>query len=189
MPLLRIASLLLIALGLGACMAIKNSVALPLLGPNKSRIGLIDNSLGDLQSHVLARATSRFSVNPECASRKVAIRNSRKAFVEDICEFKPDQSRLLGYLVSRVVYRFIDERLLRIDVQFIDEGSALDTFKQPLIERFGNTAGTSLDSTQEVEYGWGDDRDAAALRQLAASVELRVWDVQLAKRANWLAER
>ena len=175
-----------VALGLSACATKPTST----IKESDGRIMLADSYIGEAYDGVVARATSTFKVEPHCENRKVGLKNSRKAFLYAVCGFNPESAQFAKAPLAEVVYHFIDQQLVRVDVRAQGEKALLDQVKDDMQFVFA-----SRDAQSSVlgkgSYEWVATQHVAGVRvgggASAGNVHVRLYDQSLNDSAPWLA--
>jgi len=177
----------LAVLGLGAC------VSTPTASIQESADGLTlaDSHIGEAYDGVVSRATSAFEVEPQCESRKIGLKNSRKAFFYSVCGFNPENARFAEAPLAEVVYHFIDEQLVRVDVRALGEHALLDQIKDDMQQVFASREAKSSELGKD-SYEWVATQYVAGVRAGSGAsegnVHVRLYDQSLTKSAPWLAQ-
>ena len=164
------------------------------------RLGLASVRLGTEQPVALTEATDMFGPQLSCGSRKIALKDSRRAYLAEICLFAPDNASIAGIPVERIAYHFIDQWLVRIDIDApAGKKRAVQTIKNTIDDRHGpayilNTASDSAQVAQE-SYVWQLQDDEITLSPVIApdttdpiTVRVRLLDKRAALRAQFLRD-
>ena len=128
----------------GACMSIPGAALM--LSDADGRVGLDQQRLGDSREIVMTDAKNSIAEAPLCMARRMAIAGSRKAFMQEICTFKPasDGISFEDLPIETISYRFVDGILVRLDIEMVASGdaaeSAVDTIESHLSGQFGKTS-------------------------------------------------
>ena len=152
------------------------------------RFGLADVQLGDEQSTAADIVAQQYNLEPRCENRRVAIANSRKAFSLTICEYKPEAASLNGAPIVRVVTYFLDEVLVRLDIDSEGEVSSFTSAQTALKAKWPISKQRPLDTTDRAETVWHVGTDELSLSHLegASIIEYRIRDTRLADKLPWL---
>jgi hypothetical protein len=97
----------------------------------------------------------------------MAIAGSRKAFMQEICTFKPasDDMTFKDLPIETISYRFVDGMLVRMDIEMLASGEvaehAVKTIESHLSGQFGKTSYDQKD-TPEADQAENDDTHLVA---------------------------
>jgi len=154
------------------------------------RFGLTQVHLGDNQVSAAEILAKQYNPEPRCESRGVSLANTRKAFNLDICEYKPEAVSLNGAPIVRVVTYFLDEVLIRLDVDAEGDVASHSNVKSSLESQWADAVQRPLNATERTETVWlsGTDELAVSHHQSASLVEYRIRDTRLAEKLPWLFE-
>ena len=85
----------------------------------EGRIEFESNAIADQRSSVMTAAIARFG-QPRCSAIKTGLTNSRRAAVVEDCVFElpTDKVSYAGTTIDTVSYRFLDGRLLQMNLEF-----------------------------------------------------------------------
>jgi len=154
------------------------------------RLTLADSYIGEAYDGVITRASSTFKAEPHCENRKVGLKNSRKAFIYAVCGFNPESAQFAQSPLSEVVYHFIDQKLVRVDVRAQGEKALLNQVKGDMQTLFATRDAQSSEIGKE-SYQWVATRHVAGVRAgggaSAGNVHVRLYDQSLIDSAPWLA--
>ncbi|MBX2837001.1 MAG: hypothetical protein KTR35_09115 [Gammaproteobacteria bacterium] len=173
-------SVVCVSLGLLGC--VTPTVGLG-LSDNAGRMGIGDARLGDQRGSVLTAASAEFGTAPKCETKKVLVKNSRRAYALETCTFSDIQAELADIKVNNLDYYFIDDLLQRIDLLADGDSVDMEVIKSHLDKRFGRIA-TVSDSDQGL-YLWQNSQDQAQLQPItdSAQFQLKVIDTNAAVKA------
>jgi len=178
---------LLTAVGLSGCATPATSTIAELDG----QVLLADSHIGEAYNTVMRRATSNYEVESQCEKRKIALNVSRRAYLYEICGFNPSKATFARAPLNEVVYHFIDDKLVRVDVRAEGEDALLDQVKQDMQSVFA-ARGASADQLRDNSYEWIATSHVAGVRAgagaSAGNVHVRLLDQSLLESAEWLAE-
>jgi len=157
------------------------------------RFGLTEVHLGDNQVTAAEIVAKQYNPEPRCESRGVSLANTRKAFNLDVCEYKPEAAAgvmLNGAPIVRVVTYFLDEVLVRLDVDAEGDVSSHTGVMSLLKSQWTDTVDRPLNATERTETVWmsGTDELAVSHHASASIVEYRIRDTRLADKLPWLFE-
>ena len=148
------------SVSLAACMT--NTPAAITLNDTPARMGVGAIELGQRWAEVMSEAEQVYAAQPVCEARKIAKRNSRRAYLLETCTYEPADATLSNLPVRLVRHYFIDQILLRIDVGLIGDDADLTTVESLLSARYGDAEAMASDDAGTMQ--WQADRDEAALR-------------------------
>lgn len=177
---------MMLALSVGACATTSTSIT-----EDNGRVLLAESHIGEQYDSVMARAATKFDVEPQCEQRRVSLQKQRKAFMYEICGFMPKGQRFSDAPLSEVVYHFIGQSLVRVDVRAEGESALLDSVSSDMSAIFGSSQ--SIKSTLGANsYQWNAKQHVAGVRAgagaSAGNVHVRLLDQSLLDNAPWLAE-
>lgn len=154
------------------------------------RLTLADSYIGEAYDGVIARAASTYKVEPQCENRKVGLKNSRKAFLYAVCGFNPQAARFAEAPLSEVVYHFIDQKLVRVDLRAQGENALLDQVKGDMQQVFASRD-AEISEIGIGSYEWVATESVAGVRAgsgaSAGNIHVRLYDQSLTDTAPWLA--
>lgn len=153
------------------------------LSDDTGRMGIEQVRLGQSRVDTLEQATGSLGNIPDCQSRKIFVKNSRRAYSHETCTYSDVSATLADVPLTLVSYHFIDDRLLRIDLKANGADQEMATLKDQLDGQFGRVAAVS--EAKENVYRWQTAKDRAELWANAndGTLQLRIVDVDAAKRA------
>lgn len=107
----------------------------------EGRIEFESNAIADRRSSVMTAAIARFG-QPECRVTKTGLTNSRRAALVEDCVFDlpADNVAYAGSAIDTVSYRFLDGRLLQMNLEF---KRTLDAVRNPGDNSSGSSDGGS----------------------------------------------
>jgi len=179
-------SVVAVAWGLGACASQPTAT----IKEADGRLTLANSYIGEAYDGVIARAASTFEAEPHCESRKVGLKNSRKAFMYAVCGFNPQSAQFAQAPLAEVVYHFIDQNLVRVDVRALGEKALLDQVKGDMQQVFASRDAQSTEIGKG-SYEWIATQHVAGVRvgggASAGNVHVRLYDQSLTDSAPWLA--
>ncbi len=126
-----------------------------MLADADGRMGLNHQRLGDSRETVMANAKNQITVPPLCMSSRMAIKGSRKAFMQETCTFKPVSGSMSfeNLPIETISYRFVDGMLVRLDIEILASGiaaeNAVNIIESHLSDQFGKTS-------NDIRGGHGD---------------------------------
>ena len=132
----------------------------------------------------------QYNVDPRCETRSVSLANTRKAFNLAICEYKPEAVSLNDALIVRVVTYFLDEVLVRLDIDAEGDTAAYASVQSSLEADWPVAKQRPLNATERTETVWLSGTDELSLSHLEAAsiVEYRIRDTRLVDKLPWLFE-
>lgn len=158
---------------------------------SSGKLTLAQSHIGEPYEQVIKRATTAYKVEPQCEGRKVGLKNSRKAFLYDVCGFNPEGVLFADAPLSEVVYHFIDQQLVRVDVRAQGESELLDKVRSDMQSVFASHNATSSELSAN-SYEWIARQHLAGVRAgggaSQGNVHIRLLDQSLTDSAPWLAE-
>lgn len=158
---------------------------------SSGKLTLAQSHIGEPYDQVIKRAASAYKVEPQCEGRKVGLKNSRKAFLYDVCGFNPEGVLIADAPLSEVVYHFIDQQLVRVDVRAQGESVLLDQVKSDMQSVFASRDATSSELRAN-SYEWIATQHLAGVRAgggaSEGNIHIRLLDQSLTDSAPWLAE-
>ena len=157
----KFAGALLTILGLASCMTTK-SHEIDLGDVASGRMGVANVRLGETRGAVIAASILQFGDTPVCDSRKVAIKNSRKAFLHETCEFRVAGITLVDMNVERFVCHFIDDQLLRIDLDLMGDESGMQSLANVLSDTYGTESSDDASASSIRNSGSNTSDDAGS---------------------------
>lgn len=159
------------------------------IGEENGRLVLADSFIGEDYEVVMARAAQKYSVEPQCESRRLGLQKQRKAFHYEVCGFNPVKQRFSDAPLSEVVYHFLGRELVRVDVRAEGESELLASVKQDIASLFGSSESTQV-TIGENSYEWTARQHVAGVRAAAGpnagNVQVRLLDERLLDSAPWL---
>jgi len=175
------------ALTLAGCVATPTST----IKESADGLTLADSYIGEDYNDVMARAESSFEVEPQCETRKVGLKNSRKAFFYAVCGFNPENARFAEAPLAEVVYHFIDEQLVRVDIRALGEAALLEQIKDDMQQVFSSRNATSSELGKD-SHEWVATQYVAGVRAGGGAnqgnIHVRLYDQSLSESAPWLAK-
>ena len=157
---------------------------------SSGRLMLAGSYIGETYDGVIARATTTYEVEPHCENRKVGLKNSRKAFFYTVCGFSPGKAQFAKAPLSEVVYHFIDQKLVRIDVRAQGEKALLDQVKDDMQQAFASRD-AALSEKDASSFEWVAAKRIAGVRAgggaSAGNIHVRLFEQSLSENAPWLA--
>lgn len=182
----RLVCITAVVLILGGCSTTPTAT----ISESDGRVTLGYSYIGEVYGHVITRAASEFKVEPHCENRKVGMKNSRKAFLYAVCGFNPLSAQFAQAPLSEVVYHFIDQQLVRIDVRARGETALLDQVKDDMHHVFASR-NAQLSEIGKSSYQWTATGRVAGVRAGGGAstghVHVRLLDQSLIDSAPWLA--
>jgi len=182
----RILSAVVLAVTMSACTTTPTAT----IKESAGRLTLADSYIGEGYDEVIARAASTYKVEPQCENRKVGLKNSRKAFLYAVCGFNPEAARFADAPLDEVVYHFIDQKLVRVDLRAQGEEALLDQVKGDMQQVFASRHAESSEIGQS-SYEWVGAQSVAGVRAgggaNAGNIHVRLYDQSLNDTAPWLA--
>lgn len=160
----------------------------PIIGESDDgQVMLGYSHIGEGYDNVVTRAVGKYAAQPQCESRKISLQKQRKAFLYEVCGFTPENRLFSNEQPSEVVYHFIGDVLVRVDVRAEGESALLNSVKEDMASIFGSNQSTlGKDS-----YQWAANERVAGVRAgtggSAGNVHIRLLDETLADNAPWLA--
>ncbi|MEE9335953.1 MAG: hypothetical protein V3U65_17845 [Granulosicoccaceae bacterium] len=156
----------------------------------KQRFGLAEVQLGDAQLAASEKVAQLYNRKPRCETRSVSLANTRKAFSLVICEYKPEAVSLNDAPIVRVVTYFLDEILIRLDVDAEGDATSFASVESSLETDWPDARQRPLNATDRVETVWLSGADELSLSHLEAAsmIEYRIRDTRLADKLPWLFE-
>ncbi len=154
------------------------------------RFGLTDVQLGDNEATASKIVSQQYNIEPRCETRGVSLANTRKAFNLSICEYKPEAVLLNDARIVRVVTYFLDETLVRLDVDAEGDAASYAGVQSSLETSWPDAKQRPLNATERTETVWLSGTDELSLSHLesASIVEYRIRDTRLADSLPWLFE-
>ena len=154
------------------------------------RIGLAEVHLGDDQLTAADKVAQQYNREPRCETRSIGLANTRKAFSLVICEYKPEAVLLNDAPIVRVVTYFLDEILIRLDVDAEGDTTSFTSAQSLLEADWPDAKQRPLNSTDRTETVWLSGTDELSLSHLNAAsiIEYRIRDTRLADKLPWLFE-
>lgn len=154
------------------------------------RLGLAEVHLGDDQLTAAKKVAQQYNLDPRCETRSVSLANTRKAFSLVICEYKPQAVQLNDAPIVRVVTYFLDEILIRFDVDTEGDSTSFASVQSSLEADWPNAKQRPLNATDRTETIWlsGTDELSLSHNEPASITEYRVRDTRLADKLPWLFE-
>lgn len=186
----RLLSVLGTSFIVGVCATACATAPTATIKESSGRLTLADSYIGESYEGVIARATTTYQVEPHCENRKVGLKNSRKAFSYAVCGFNPEKARFAKAPLAEVVYHFIDQKLVRIDVRAQGEKALLDQVKGDMQQVFASRD-AALSEKDGTSYEWVAAQRIAGVRAgggaSAGNVHVRLFEQSLSDSAPWLA--
>jgi len=175
-----------VAMVLSACATTGTST----IQDSSGQLTLADSHIGEDYGAVIERASSKFQAEPQCEARKVGLKNSRKAFLYNVCGFNPEDASFSNAPLSEVVYHFIDQKLVRVDVRAKGEEVLLDQVKDDM-QRVFASRNAELSELDGGSFEWVATELVAGVRAgtgaSAGNVHVRLLEQSLTDSAPWLA--
>jgi len=154
-------------------------------------VKLAESHIGEDSDTVMQRAQARYGVEPHCETRKVALAKQRKAFLYKICGFNPEGKQFANAPLAEVVYHFVEEELVRVDVRAEGDDSVLASIKSDMETVFGSE-NAKLQKVGDKHYIWTAKKSIAGLRAgegaSEGNVHVRLVDASLTQSIPWLME-
>jgi len=173
------------ALGLVACA----STSTTSIKESDGRLTLADSYIGEAYDGVISRAAATYKVEPQCESRKVGLKNSRKAFLYAVCGYNPPDARFADAPLAEVVYHFIDQALVRVDVRALGDKTLLAEVKDDMQQVFA-TRDAQSSEIGKASYEWAATAHVAGVRAGGGAsdgnIHVRLFDQSLTDSAPWL---
>lgn len=153
------------------------------LSDSAGRMGIEETRLGDSRVSTLQLATDSLGKAPVCQSKKVLVKNSRRAYSHETCVYSRVSANLADVEMKSVSYHFIDDLLLRIDLGAPDVEQNMMLLKDRLDQQYGRVAAVA--DGKPGAYRWQTETDRAELSKDSAgqSFQLRIMDIDAATRA------
>jgi len=182
---IKLLTALAVAVSLGACATTSTST----IQEADGQITLADSFIGETYDGVMTRAASAYKVEPHCENRKIGLKHSRKAFLYAVCGFTPENARFADAPLAEVVYHFIDNQLVRVDVRAQGENPLLDQVKDDMHQVFSSRDAQSSELGKS-SYEWVATQHIAGVRAgggaSAGNIHVRLIDQSLSDSAPWL---
>lgn len=144
----------------------------------EGRIGLEDTRVTDRQADVMNRIADKFESQPDCSQVKTSLANSRKAYVMEVCNVALGDGEMQygGVPVKAMNFRFIDARLLQMEMVFAETPGSADVVAQAVNDELALS-----DNESETNYrSWKSDKDLIELSSEQSSTTLKISDARLA---------
>ncbi len=154
------------------------------------RFGLAEVYLGDDQLTAAEKVAQQYNLEPRCETRSVSLANTRKAFSMVICEYNPQAVQLNDAPIIRVVTYFLDETLIRFDVDAEGDTASFANVQSVLEAQWSDAKQRQLNASDRTESVWlsGTDELSVSHNDTASVTEYRVRDTRLADKLPWLFE-
>lgn len=96
------------------------------LNESDGRIGFEDTRVSERRDAIMSRVAEKFSADVTCSSVKTGMTNSRKAVLLEKCSVPLVGGELdyAGHAIEELRYRFIDDRLLQMEMVFAKAADA-----------------------------------------------------------------